>query len=267
MEWETLTSDTFAEAIRSTDGVCVLPLSVVERHGTHLPLGTDTYIGREICRRAAALEPFMIFPDLIFTQILEAQHVPGTIAIDAEIILKLLDNVCREIARNGFHKIVLYSSHGGNGYLAPFFAQIQLRSARDYVVYVATPLLEPSEEAELAERWATPVGDHAGETETSALLAIRPELVHMERIIPGEGARRGRLKALAETGAYTGIWWYGDHPTHYAGDAQPATGAKGELYLATMGRALARLIRVVKADSEAKRLQDEFFAAAQHGNA
>ena len=84
MRWEELTGDQFSEAVATVQGVCLLPLSVIERHAHHLPLGTDMYIGRELCRRAAELEPAIIFPDFIFTQILEAQHVIGTIAIEAE---------------------------------------------------------------------------------------------------------------------------------------------------------------------------------------
>lgn len=101
MRWEELTSDQFPEAVSKAQGVCLLPLSVVERHGHHLPMATDMYIGRDICRRATAIEPAVIFPDFIFTQILEGRHCAGTIAIEPYLILKLLDNVCREIARNG----------------------------------------------------------------------------------------------------------------------------------------------------------------------
>ncbi len=265
MRWEELTSDQFAEAVRAVEGVCVLPMSVIERHGHHLPMATDMYIGREICRRAAEIEPVIIFPDFIFTQILEAQHVPGTIAMDADLMLKLLDNVCQEIARTGLKKIILFSAHGGNDSLVPFFAQIQLASPRDYVVYGATPRPTPEEEAALAAQWETTVDGHAGEFETSAILAIRPDLVHMDQIPQNdEGMPLGRLDAIRAAGAYTGIWWYAEHPTHYRGDARPSTAAKGELFLSTGAKALARLIRAVKDDQETKRLQDEFYAASQH---
>src|SRR5687767_5990603 len=135
--WEELTGDQFVQAAAAAEGVCLLPLSVIERHGHHLPLGTDMFIAREVCQRAAALEPAVIFPNFIFTQILEARHCAGTIAIEADLILRLLDNVCREIARNGFKKIVILNAHGGNGALIPFFMQTQLQSPRDYTVYFA----------------------------------------------------------------------------------------------------------------------------------
>ena len=57
MRWEELTGDRFAEAVKECEGVCLIALSVIERHGHHLPLGTDMYIGREILNRAAAIEP------------------------------------------------------------------------------------------------------------------------------------------------------------------------------------------------------------------
>lgn len=264
MRWEELTGDQFPEAAKQAEGVCLLPLSVVERHGHHLPMATDTYIGRDICRRTAEIEPAVIFPDFIFTQILEGRHCAGTIAIEPELILRLLDNVCREIARNGLKKIVLVMAHGGNGYLAPFFGQMQLASPRDYVVYVAQPRFTPDEQAALDSQWETTLGDHAGETETSAILAIRPDLVHMDRVVAGEGTARERLPYLNDLGAHTGIWWYADYPTHYSHDAQPATADKGELYLSLRAKALARLVRAIKNDHETLRLQNEFFAACKH---
>src|SRR5207249_1863658 len=88
MRWEGLTSDRFAEAVKECEGVALVILSVVERHGHHLPLGTDTYIGREVARRATEIEPAIVFPDYIFTQIPEARHLAGTIAIDGDLMVR-----------------------------------------------------------------------------------------------------------------------------------------------------------------------------------
>ena len=262
MNWEELSSDDFPQAVRNAQGVCLVPLSVIERHGHHLPTGTDMLIGRELCRRTAALEPVIIFPDVIFTQILEARHVPGTIALDAAVIMNLLDNICREIARNGMKKIVLASAHGGNHHFARYFAQVQLEHTRDYVVYVADPYLSPAEEAGLAALWETTVDGHAGEHETSEILAIRPDLVHLDRApAESEGLPLDRLKALNEASVYTGIWWYADHPTHYRGDGRPATAEKGNQLLDAYARALAKIVATIKRDEMTPRLQQEFFAA------
>jgi creatinine amidohydrolase len=268
MRWEEVTGDQFPQAVAAAEGVCLLPLSCIERHAHHLPLGTDMYIARELCRRAAEFEPVLIFPDFVFTQILEARHYPGTIAVEPDLILRLLDNACREIARNGLTKIVLVNAHGGNDFLIHFFVQIQLASPRQYVVYVAEPPLASEDKAVVEAQWQTVVDGHAGENETSAILAIRPDLVHQDQLrADGEGMPLNRLKALRDLGVDVGIWWYADHPTHYCGDGTPATAEKGERWLAARARALARAVRAIKDDRETKRLQDEFFAAAQQHSA
>jgi creatinine amidohydrolase len=264
MNWQELSSDDFPQAVKDAQGVCVVPLSCIERHGHHLPMGTDMFIGRELCQRAATLEPVVVFPDVIFTQILEARHAPGTIALDADLIVRLLDNICREIARNGLKKIVLVSAHGGNYHFTRFFAQAQLASTRDYVVYVADPHLSPEDEENLSALWETEVDGHGGEREASEILAIRPDLVHLDRApADGEGLPLGRLKALNENGVYTGIWWYADHPTHYRGDGRPATAEKGNRLLDAHAQALAKIVATIKRDEMTPRLQQEFYTAGE----
>jgi creatinine amidohydrolase len=263
MHWEELTGDLFPESVAAAQGVCLLPLSCIERHAHHLPLGTDMYIGRELCRRAAALEPAVIFPDFIFTQILEARHLAGTIAIEPELIVRLMENVCREISRNGLKKIVIVNAHGGNDHLIHFFLQIQLASPRDYVVYVAQPEFGEEDDAVITAQWATTVDGHAGEKETAAIMAIRPDLVRADALrSDGEGMPLERYKAIRDAGVSTGTWWYADHPTHYRGDGVPATAEKGERWLAARARALAGAIRTIKSDTETPRLQTEFFDAS-----
>ena len=259
MRWEDLTGDQFPEAVKQAENVCLLPFSCIERHGHHLPLGTDMFIGRELCRRAAQLEPVVIFPDFIFSQILEARHVTGTVGIEPELIIRLLENTCREIARNGLTKIVIVNAHGGNDHLIHYFAQIQLASRRDYVVYIPQPAYL-AEEPSTAAQWETVMDGHAGERETSMILAIQPELVRPAALpADGEGMPLGRLKPLRDQDTDIGIWWYADHPTHYCGDGRSATAQKGEVWFADRSRALAKVIRTIKDDKDARRLQDEFF--------
>src|SRR3972149_5206869 len=189
MHWDELTGDLFPEAVQQAEGICLLPLSCIERHGHHLPLATDMFIGRKVCNRAAGLEPAIVFPDFIFTQILEARHYPGCIGIEPDLTLRLLENVCREIARNGLKKIVIVNAHGGNDNLIHYFAQIQLATPRDYVVYIAEQTYSPEDEAAIRAQWRTTVDGHAGEKETSAIMAIHPALVQSEAM-PAAGAAR-----------------------------------------------------------------------------
>ena len=263
MQWEELTGDQFAEAVKTCDGVCLVALSVVERHGHHLPLGTDTYQGRGMLSRIAELEPVIEFPDYIFTQIPEARHLPGTISIDGNLMITLLDNVCREIARNGCKKVVLLNAHGGNFGLVALYNMLQLYTPKDYVVYMVSPFNVLMSD-QLQVPWPREDDGHAGPGETSMMLALRPDLVDMSKIpVDDEGKARGRLQALREAGVQTGIWWYADHPTHYAGNAAHATDDAGERILDAVAQSIARAVRAIKADTTAKQLQDEFFAASQ----
>src|SRR4051794_31757185 len=266
MQWEELSGDQFPEAVERSQGVCLVPLSVIERHGHHLPLGTDMYIGRELCRRAAALEPAIVFPDNVFTQIPEARHLPGTISIEGDLILRLLDNVCREIARNGLKKIVIVNAHGGNVNLLGYFNELQLYRPRDYVVYVLHAFALRGRTVEVP--WDMATDSHAGAGETSLILAAHPELVHMEQVpADDEGTALDRLRALSATGVRTGIWWYADHPTHYGGDARPATAELGEQLFAAMAEGLAGAVRAIKADEVTPQLLAEFYAGLRLGAA
>ena len=85
---------------------------------------------------AARQEYALVFPEYYFGQIFEAQHEPGTIAYSTHLQLELLQETTDEMARNGCKKVIIVNGHGGNEHLLPFFAQAQLASPHDYIVYV-----------------------------------------------------------------------------------------------------------------------------------
>ena len=261
MRWEELTGDQFAGAVEQSQGVCLMALSVLERHGHHLPLGTDLFVGHELLDRVAELEPAIVFPDYFFTQIPEARHCVGTISIEPDLMLRLLDNVCREIARNGLKKIVLVNCHGGNNSFLPFFTEWQLSSPRDYVVYLVQPHTVIYGAKDLP--WAAETDGHAGPSETSIMLQARPTLVDRSQVPTyDEGKALNRLQALEEAGVRTGMWWYARYPTHYAGNATSASTEAGEHLLEQMAQHVVRAVRAIKADKETPRLQNEFYTAS-----
>jgi creatinine amidohydrolase len=101
---------------------------------------------------------------------------------------------------------------------------------------------------------------HAGEMETSTMLAIRPELIKMERANSESGEDLNRLPLYKGfPGLQTGIWWYAQFPNHYAGDAKDANVEIGELSLEARSRSLTALIKAVKADQNTIRLQNKYF--------
>src|SRR5580700_3078974 len=125
-KWEELTAADFREAIGKAQGTCLLPFGILEKHGPHLPLGTDLLNVRYVSEHAAQQEYVVIFPQYFAGQIFEARHEPGTIAYSAEMQMKLLQETTDEMARNGCKKVVIVNGHGGNENLLPYFAQSQL---------------------------------------------------------------------------------------------------------------------------------------------
>src|SRR5215469_14983484 len=136
VHWEELTAADFRQGVQRSQGVCLLPFGILEKHGPHLPIGTDLLDVRYATLHAADEEYAVVFPEYYFGQIFEARHQPGTVAYSSHLQLELLQETTDEMARNGCKKVIIVNGHGGNEYLLPFFAQAQLESGHDYVVYV-----------------------------------------------------------------------------------------------------------------------------------
>jgi creatinine amidohydrolase len=258
VHWEELTAADFRTAIEQSKGTCLLPFGILEKHGAHLPLGTDLLDVRNAALHAAEQEYAIVFPEYYFGQIFEARHQPGTIAYSTHLQLELLQETTDEMARNGCKKVIIVNGHGGNENLLPFFAQTQLEKQHNYVVYVLG-LVEPPAGGPPKK---TSVDMHGGESETSKMLISRPDLVHLDRANSESGADQTRLK-LPDT-VYTAIWWYARFPNHYSGDGSAATRERGEFEMTNWQVAIVNAIRAVKADQTSLQLQNEFFEKAKH---
>src|SRR3981081_1945531 len=119
-KWEELTAPDFRQGIQQAKGTCLLPFGILEKHGPHLPLGTDLLNVRYASLPAASHEYAVVFPEYYFGQIFEAKHEPGTVAYSMELQLKLLQETTDEMARNGCKKILIVNGHGGKTNLLPF---------------------------------------------------------------------------------------------------------------------------------------------------
>lgn len=259
MHWEELTSPGFAEAVRTTGGVCLVPIGCLERHGSHLPLGTDYLFAKHLAGEAARIEPAIVFPPYYFGQINEAKHYPGAVAFGHEMLMKILEATCDEIARNGLDKIVLVNAHGGNTSFLRFFCQVMLERQRDYVVYLfEDQSMDPAVKAMMESAH----DGHAGEVETSLMLVVQPETVHMDQV-GKDGHRRGRMKEF-EGKLSTAVGWYANFPTHYAGQGEYGSQRKGQALIEDAAKRLAAAIRLVKTNDTAARLQAEFFSQCRH---
>jgi creatinine amidohydrolase len=259
VKWEELTAGDFVAAVERSQGTCLLPFGIIEKHGPHLPLGTDLIDVRFATITAAAQDYAVVFPEYFFGQIFEARHQPGTIAYSLPLQLQLLQETTDEMARNGCKKIMIVNGHGGNNNLLPLFAQSQLATPHDYVVYVYR-LSGPTPPGRPAMKSSFDM--HAGEGETSNVMISRPDLVHLDRASSESGADLNRLIGLPEQ-VYTAIWWYAKFPEHYAGDASAANKELGAFDMKAWSAGIASAIHAVKADQNSLRLQNEFFQKAK----
>jgi len=253
VQWEEMTAGDFQQGIERARGVCALPFGIIEKHGPHLPLGTDLINVRYATVKGAQQEYAIVFPAYYFGQIFEARHEPGTLAYSAKLQMEMLQETTDEMGRNGCRKIVIVNGHGGNNNLLPFFAQTQMAAPHDYVVYIFNHQANQPGRPKLK----TQTDSHAGESETAHTLISRPDLVHMDRAASESGADLKRLDLPA--GVYTGIWWYAKFPEHYAGDGSAATQELGEFDMKAWADGVAGAIRAIKADNVSPRLQEEFF--------
>src|SRR5882762_3526213 len=258
VHWEELTAADFRQGIHRSQATCLLPFGILEKHGPHLPLGTDLLDVRYSALHAAEQEYAVVFPEYYFGQIAEAKHQPGTVAYSREMQLALLQETTDEMARNGCKKVIIVNGHGGNDSLLPFFAQTQLDKPHDYVVYVFDERTPQSG----GPPKKTSIDMHAGESETSKMMISRPDTVHLDRAANESGADQHRQN-LPE-GLYTGIWWYARFPNHYSGEGSAATKELGEYQMKWWIDSVVKAIRAVKADEVSLKLQNEFYEKSKH---
>ena len=227
------------------DIVVLIPVASCEQHSLHLPVLTDSMIGQEVARRVHERCPddVLVLP----TQWLGySQHhirYPGTVSAVSETHLLLMMDIVASMAGHGFKKIFIQNSHGGN------HANISVLLQR---------LMERFGDsgAEFYSRWAWASGDkldeirelgeagseHAGETETSMIMAIRPDLVRTDRLDPDGKREDMRVEGLAS-------YYRFDQSTRHGGigDPRPATAEKGERMLDVSADEIAAQIREIRA--------------------
>lgn len=201
MTWREISS-----ALERGFDTVIIMVGSIEQHGPHLPISTDTLIADELAMRIARkLGNALVAPTIRPGCSDHHMSMPGTISLRPEVLLEILRDYCRSLAKHGFKKIVLVSSHGGN--FAPLetfapglvreFPQLQivhygdLRGFMDVWKEQVTNLgLEPEK-----------AGGHACLGETSEMLRIKPELVRNECLEPGFiGSSKGLLSKILREG-------------------------------------------------------------------
>jgi creatinine amidohydrolase len=166
----------------------VVPLGSVEQHGPHLPLGTDAMFGDEIGRAAAERLSAFLAPTMPVGCSRHHLAFAGTMSLEEETYHHVVMDIVRTLASHGFKRIVLLPTHGGNFRpLEEALEQLGPLEGVKVIAFTDVGVLARTMMATGAELGITAAegGIHAGEWETSMMLNLRPELVHMERAESG----------------------------------------------------------------------------------
>ncbi|MDW6021626.1 creatininase family protein [Mesorhizobium sp. BAC0120] len=249
--WYELTSD---EAAALPDNcVAVLPVAAIEQHGTHLPLGTDTFINRGILERTRGMlcetVPVVILPEQTVGASQEHSDYAGSLYHPAHKLMGQWTRVLEGAVRSGLKRLLVFNSHGGQtGLLAPVCLDLRVRY--DVVAAYAT-WFDAGYPDGLFDEVEMCYAMHGGAVETSLMLHLRPDLVRMGKAVRApygaasiESATQ-QLSANPKEGRLGGLGWKSQDISMHGvdGDAASATAEKGRLLLDHIASRLADLLR------------------------
>jgi creatinine amidohydrolase len=254
-DWTTLDFQALAPGRVIDRAIAVLPVAATEQHGPHLPLSVDTDLVNGVV--AACLPHLAVGLPALFlptqTVGLSPEHArfAGTLTLKAETVIRLWTDIGESVAASGVKKLVLLNAHGGQVSVMDIVAR-DLRARLSMLVYSVSWFNLPLRDAQGANvnAFFPPeehrFGVHAGDTETSMMLALRPETVRMDLAQNFRSTSQDRSECFEILGngksAKLG-WQMQDYNRHgAAGNALAATAEKGQVLLDASGRALAQLL-------------------------
>ena len=203
----------------------ILPIGAVEQHGPHLPVGVDTMIAEAAATglKARLGDSVRIQPTLAYGKSNEHADFPGTVGMSARSLRQILKSQISNLYELGFRQFAVLNTHGGNSSVLTYvLREIQTE------MKVRAGMLRLPLSAEMDEQEST-WGFHAGEWETSVMLAIKPDVVQMDQAIchyPASLDDPGELRPENAPAIFS--WKTRDiAPEGVMGDATKATEAKG----------------------------------------
>ena len=249
--WADLNTRDFS-ALDPARTVAVLPLGATEQHGPHLPLSVDTVLVEGVLRAAlthlADTDPVLVLPTQTVGLSTEHTAFAGTLHLSPQTLIQMWCDIGASVARAGVKKLLMFNAHGGNVGLMDVVAR-ELRAQHGLIVYSSSWYNLPLDSSAMAQFSADEhrFGIHAGDIETSMMLALLPERVKMAEARDFASASQERAKYFAVLGngksAKLG-WHMQDYNPHgAAGNAAAATAAKGQALVHSAGEQLALLLQ------------------------
>jgi creatinine amidohydrolase len=253
--WSDLNSPDFA-GLDLACCIAVLPVAATEQHGPHLPLNVDATLVDGVVRASLPhlppAQPVLFLPTQAVGFSPEHTRFAGTLTLKSETVIRLWTELAESVAQTGVKKLVLLNSHGGQVGLLDVVAR-DLRARLGMLVYSVNwfnlPLLSEDGKSSVNDLFSAEehrFGIHAGEIETSMMLALKPEQVDMAKAQNFRSTsqdRAERFSILGDGRSAKLAWQMQDYNRHGAvGNAAAATAEKGRALLGAAGRSLARLL-------------------------
>ncbi len=249
--WAELNTRDFA-ALDPARTVAVLPLGATEQHGPHLPLSVDTVLVDGVVNAAlthlAASDPVLVLPTQTVGLSTEHTAFAGTLHLSPQTLIQVWCDIGASVARSGVKKLLMFNAHGGNVGLMDVVAR-ELRARHDLIVYSSSWYNLPLDGYVMGQFPADEhrFGIHAGDIETSMMLALSPSRVNMAEAQNFASTSQDRAKqyAILGNGKSAKLGWHMQdyNPQGAAGNAAAATAAKGEALVHSAGQQLALLLK------------------------
>lgn len=248
---------TFAEVQeKASDAIAILPVGAIEAHGPHLPLLTDVIIARGMATAGArALEArgvdcVVVAPPLQITSAGFAQGFAGTLSIRPETVTALLIEALLSLHRAGFSRLAVANPHLDPAHIASLHEGVRV-ARESHGLVVAFPDITRKPWALRLSAEFKSGACHAGQFETSIVMAERPDLVRENVRVTldpnpvslSQAIREGK-KSFEEAGG----------PAAYFGSPQGASAEEGRETLTILGEILAD---AVQGEAETKEARGE----------
>jgi creatinine amidohydrolase len=259
--WADLSTLEFSDRLSSgaaAHTVAVLPVAAIEQHGPHLPLSVDTVLVNGVV--AAALPhlspelPVLFLPTQAVGFSPEHARFPGTLTLKSDTLVRLWTEIGESVAAAGVKKLVLFNAHGGQVSVMDLVAR-DLRARLDMLVYSLSWFNLPLVDAlgrnvnDLFSADEHRYGIHAGDVETSMMLALDPTHVDMAKARHFHSTSQDRASQfdILGNGKSAKLGWQTQdyNPAGAVGNAAAATGDKGQALVDAAGLGLARLLAQV----------------------
>lgn len=219
-----------------------VPVGSTEQHGYHMPLGTDNFTAVDECARCAALTDGLVMPCVNYGQIWSHNDFPGDMWLSPNTLKQVLKELAIRLKGHGAQNIVFLSGHGGNvGTIKEaareLYDEEDMRNVYYFCLYKQLEYAKDLTDSPVY----SPSFMHAEEIETSMMLHIRPDLIHLDRAVES-------CPMIPAYYSCSAVKWSEFNPVGSFGNPKTATAEHGRVFLERMCQGIADKLRACVAE-------------------